>query len=120
SKLLSFIPGFSTGLPEGFEDTSEENMKKFMCIMESMTAEELDNPQIIKSTRIQRIARGSGTDAREIKQLLRQFNQMKKMMKGMKKGFGRRGGKMPAMPDLSAVMQQDGKAPKKITRGKKR
>ncbi|MHA1628807.1 MAG: signal recognition particle protein Srp19, partial [Candidatus Heimdallarchaeota archaeon] len=120
SKLLSFIPGFSTGLPEGFEDTSEENMKKFMCIMESMTAEELDNPQIIKSTRIQRIARGSGTDAREIKQLLRQFNQMKKMMKGMKKGFGRRGGKVPAMPDLSAVMQQDGKAPKKITRGKKR
>ncbi len=120
SKLLSFIPGFSTGLPEGFEDTSEENMKKFMCIMESMTAEELDNPQIIKSTRIQRIARGSGTDAREIKQLLRQFNQMKKMMKGMKKGFGRRGGKMPAMPDLSAVMQQDGRAPKKITRGKKR
>jgi len=118
SKLLSFIPGLSTGLPEGLQDTSEENMKKFMCMMESMTAEELDNPQIIKSTRIQRISRGSGTDPKEIKQLLTQFNQMKKMMKGMKKGIGRRGAKMPNMADLTA-MQSGGKTPK-ITRGKKK
>jgi signal recognition particle subunit SRP54 len=118
SKLLSFIPGFSTGLPEGLQDTSEENMKKFMCIMESMTAEELEKPQLIKSTRVQRIARGSGTDPKEIKQLLTQYNQMKKMMKGMKKGIGRRGAKMPNMADL-ASMQSGGKSPK-ITRGKKR
>ena len=119
SKILSFIPGMSQGLPEGFEDTSEENMKKFMCMMESMTADELDNPQIIKSTRIQRISRGSGTDAKDIKQLLQQFNQMKKMMKGMKKGLGRRGGKMPNMGDLAALQQGGGKG-QKITRGKKR
>ncbi|NHK29931.1 MAG: signal recognition particle protein [Asgard group archaeon] len=118
SKLLSFIPGFSTGLPEGLQDTSEENMKKFMCMMESMTAEELEKPQLIKSTRVQRIARGSGTDPKEIKQLLTQYNQMKKMMKGMKKGIGRRGAKMPNMADLAA-MQGGGKSPK-ITRGKKR
>lgn len=118
SKLLSFIPGFSTGLPDGLQDTSEENMKKFMCMMESMTADELDNPQIIKSTRVQRIAQGSGTDPKDIKQLLTQFNQMKKMMKGMKKGIGRRGAKMPNMADLAA-MQGGGKSPK-ITRGKKR
>ena len=119
SKILSFLPGFSTGLPAGFEDTSEENMKKFMCMMESMTAAELDNPTVIKSTRVQRIARGSGTDAKDVKQLLTQFNQMKKMMKGMKKGLGRRGGKMPNMPDLAA-MQQGASKGKKITRGKKR
>lgn len=117
SKILSFLPGFSQGLPDGLEDTSEENMKKFMCIMESMTAEELDDPGVIKSTRIQRIARGSGTDSKEVKQLLNQFNQMKKMMKGMKKGMGRRGGKMPNMADLAAL--QGGKQPK-ISRGKKR
>ncbi|NHJ87225.1 MAG: signal recognition particle protein [Asgard group archaeon] len=118
SKVLSFLPGFSTGLPEGLEDTSEENVKKFMCILESMTAEELDEPAVIKSTRIQRIARGSGTDPKEIKQLLTQFNQMKKMMKGMKKGMGRRGGKMPNIGDLAA-MQGGGKQPK-ITRGRQR
>ncbi|MFW9923006.1 MAG: signal recognition particle receptor subunit alpha [Candidatus Thorarchaeota archaeon] len=119
SKILSFIPGLSQGLPEGLEDTSEENMKKFMCMMESMTADELDDPNIIKSTRIQRIARGSGTDPKDIKQLLTQFNQMKKMMKGMKKGMGRRGGKMPNMADLAAL-QTGGKSGTKITRGKKR
>ena len=121
SKILSFLPGFSTGLPEGLDDTSEENMKKFMCMMESMTAQELDDPTVIKSTRIQRIARGSGTDPKDIKQLLQQFNQMKKMMKGMKKGMGRRGGKMPNMADLAGMQgAAAGKPPTKITRGKKR
>ncbi|MGC9778761.1 MAG: signal recognition particle protein [Candidatus Heimdallarchaeota archaeon] len=118
SKILSFLPGFSQGLPDGLQDTSEENMKKFMCMMESMTADELENPTLIKSTRVQRIARGSGTDVKEVKQLLNQFNQMKKMMKGMKKGMGRRGGKIPSMGDLAA-MQQGGKGTK-ITRGRKR
>lgn len=106
-------------MPAGLEDTSEENMKKFMCMMESMTADELDNPTVIKSTRLQRIARGSGTDAKDVKQLLNQFNQMKKMMKGMKKGLGRRGGKMPNMADLAAMQQGGAKGPK-VTRGKKR
>lgn len=119
SKVLSFLPGFSTGLPEGFEDTSSENMKKFMCMMESMTADELDNPTIIKSTRLQRIARGSGTDSKDVKQLIQQYNQMKRMMKGMKKGLGRRGGKMPNMADLAA-MQGGGKSAPKISKGKKR
>jgi signal recognition particle subunit SRP54 len=105
SKLLSFLPGFSQGLPQGLQDTSEENMKKFMCIMESMTAAELDDPSIIKSSRVDRIARGSGVDKKDVKQLLAQFNQMKKMMKGMKKGFGRRGAKMPNMGDLAALQK---------------
>lgn len=121
SKILSFLPGFSQGLPEGFEDTSEENMKKFMCMMESMTSDELDDPNIIKSNRVQRIARGSGTDPKDIKMLLTQFNQMRKMMKGMKgmKGMGRRGGKMPGMADLAAL-QGGGKNQPKVLRGKKR
>jgi len=119
SKVLSFLPGFSQGLPDGLQDTSEENMKKFMCMMESMTSEELENPNLIKNTRIDRIARGSGTDSTDIRNLLKQFNQMKKMMKGMKKGMGRRGAKMPNMGDLAAL-QGGGTKPKKISRGKKR
>jgi len=119
SKILSFLPGLSQGLPAGLEDTSEENMKKFMCMLESMTADELDDPALIKHSRVQRIARGSGTDTKDVKQLLNQFNQMKKMMKGMKKGLGRRGsGKMPNIPDISAL--QSGGKPPKITRGKVR
>ncbi|MEA2069925.1 MAG: signal recognition particle receptor subunit alpha [Asgard group archaeon] len=116
SKLLSFLPGFSQGLPQGFEAASEENMKKFMCMMESMTGEELDDPSIIKSSRIQRIARGAGVQQQEVKQLINQFNQMKKMMKNMKKGLGRRGGKMPNMKDLASLQGMQGS--KKIPRGK--
>ncbi|TFF84753.1 signal recognition particle protein [Candidatus Heimdallarchaeota archaeon] len=116
-KLLSFLPGFSQGLPEGLEDTSEENMKKFMCMMESMTADELNEPSIIKSSRVDRIAKGSGCTQAEVKQLLKQFFQMRKMMKQMKKGFGRRGAKIPNIGNLNAL-QKGMDIPKKYRRGK--
>ena len=52
--------------------------------MNSMTQEELKNPSLIKSNRINRIAKGSGTEPSEMRELLKQYNQIKKIMKGLK------------------------------------
>ncbi|RLD41208.1 MAG: signal recognition particle protein Srp19, partial [Bacteroidetes bacterium] len=53
----------------------------------SMTFDELANPQIIDSSRVNRIARGSGTTPRDVKELLKQYRQMKTMLKR----FGKKG-----------------------------
>jgi signal recognition particle subunit SRP54 len=54
-----------------------------------MTPEERRNPKIINGSRKKRIARGSGTSIQEVNQLLKQFDQMRKMMKMMQKGGGK-------------------------------
>ena len=62
-------------------------IKSIKAIISSMTEEERTNPDIIKGSRRQRIARGSGTDLTEVNKLLKQFEEMRKMMKaasGMK------------------------------------
>ncbi|HDG63783.1 MAG TPA: signal recognition particle protein Srp19, partial [Thermococcus sp.] len=53
--------------------------------MDSMTEEELENPEIINYSRIKRIARGSGTRPKDVRELLNQYKQMKKFFKGMDK-----------------------------------
>ena len=50
----------------------------------SMTVDEKENPKILNRSRIQRVARGSGTDEREVKELIKQYNNMRKMLKKMK------------------------------------
>jgi signal recognition particle subunit SRP54 len=52
--------------------------------MDSMTQQEKDEPLLLKSQRIRRIARGSGTNEKDVKALLNQWNRSKKMMRGMK------------------------------------
>jgi signal recognition particle subunit SRP54 len=76
----------------------EKAMAHMEAIIRSMTMDERVNPEIINSSRKQRIAKGSGTSVEEVNKLLRQFEQMKKMMKQfsdpkkMKRmGFGRFG-----------------------------
>jgi signal recognition particle subunit SRP54 len=67
-----------------------------------MTKYELDNPRVIKSSRIKRIALGSGTMPKDVRDLLKQHQQMQKMMKtfGKQRGRGRRGG-IPGIPGLT-------------------
>lgn len=85
SQLLSGLPGIGSSLPPEFDDMSKENMKKWVAILESMTDEELDNPRILrKSSRINRIARGSGTSLPVVQQLLKQYDQTRKLMKQMR------------------------------------
>ena len=64
-------------------EETESKLTKFKVLMNSMTKEELENPKIIKRSRINRIALGSGSDPQEIRDLLKQYNQSKKMMSNL-------------------------------------
>ncbi|NYZ79803.1 signal recognition particle protein Srp19, partial [Candidatus Micrarchaeota archaeon] len=73
-------------MPEGMAEQSEEKMKRFKVIMDSMTPTELEQPELIKATRIKRIAAGSGSEEKDVKELLKQFDASKKMLKQLKSG----------------------------------
>ena len=75
-----------SSMPEELVQMSEEKMKSYKYIMDSMTKRELEEPEIIKGDRIKRIARGSGRPEADIKELLKQFEMSKKMLKRFKKG----------------------------------
>lgn len=81
-KILKMIPGMPKITDEDQEKANIQ-LKKTKAIIQSMTPKERKNPDILKSSRKQRIAKGSGTDVQDINKLLNQFDQMKKMMKEM-------------------------------------
>jgi len=62
---------------------TQDKLNKFKYIMDSMTEEELENPEIIKGSRIKRIARGAGVETRDVKELLKYYRMTKSMMKGI-------------------------------------
>ncbi|MHA2377699.1 MAG: signal recognition particle protein Srp54 [Candidatus Thorarchaeota archaeon] len=98
-KVMEML-GLQYKLPDDIAEVQEENMNRWEVIMSSMTKEELDNPKTIKSSRIQRIAKGSGTSSRDVRDLLKQHQQMQKMMKQFgKQRRGRRGG-IPGLQGL--------------------
>ena len=86
--LMGMIPGMSN-LKISEKDIDESRIEKYKAIIRSMTKEERDKPEIIKSSRRVRIANGSGTSVQDVNQLLKQFDQTKELMKRMKNGsFG--------------------------------
>lgn len=85
-KVMQMLPGFGSSIPEEQFRVGEEKLKKFKVIMQSMTREELENPRIINASRIRRIARGSGTSEADVKELLKQYEMMQKMLKTFAKG----------------------------------
>ncbi|MDD5086766.1 MAG: signal recognition particle protein Srp54 [Candidatus Nanoarchaeia archaeon] len=85
NKITEMIPGFSQlKLPKDALKVQEGKLKKWKFIMESMSREELEDPDIITSSRIDRIASGSGSNAKEVRELLKQYKQSKKMAKMFK------------------------------------
>ncbi len=85
-KVTEMIPGFSNiRLPEGYLDVQEGKMKKWKYAIQSMTEKERENPEIIKADRISRIARGSGLSQQDVRDLLKNYKQAKKLL-GMAKG----------------------------------
>ncbi len=81
-KIASMLPGMSDKLQDQDMEATQERLARFRVIMDSMTEEELENPKLIKSSRIIRVARGSGTTTKEVKELLKQYDMSKKAMKG--------------------------------------
>jgi signal recognition particle subunit SRP54 len=82
--FLKMLPGMGHNLPEDVIDVAEERMERWRYIIQSMTNEERENPKILNSSRIRRIARGSGTNEKDIKELRNQYFQMKKLLKSMR------------------------------------
>jgi len=79
--LLKMIPGMSYNIPEEQMNMAEDALKKWRVIIQSMTSKEREKPKILSSSRIRRVARGSGTTEKEVKELIKQYNNMRKMMK---------------------------------------
>ena len=77
------MPGVSSKVKD--LDVNDESFTPIESIIYSMTPLERKTPDILNGSRKKRIANGSGTSVQEINQLIKQFNQMKKMMKIMKK-----------------------------------
>ncbi|NTV64486.1 MAG: signal recognition particle protein, partial [Oscillochloris sp.] len=93
-QIIGMIPGLSQ-LARNEELVSEKQLKLIEAIIFSMTIEERRHPELIKGSRRERIARGSGTSVQEVSQLTKQFQQMQRMMKqmaGAAKGGKGRGG----------------------------
>ena len=89
--VIGMIPGLESKLKGVTLDENQLSVNK--AIIQSMTKEERLNPDIIKASRRQRIAKGSGTSVQQVNQLIKQFEQSKELMKQMKnrKGFGLKG-----------------------------
>jgi len=92
SGVIDMIPGMGNRIPEELLVVQEEKLKKYKYIMDSMTPEERKDADLIHSSRIKRIANGSGTSQKDVRDLLKQYKQAKRMMKkvggmrGMKRG----------------------------------
>lgn len=87
SKLVDMIPGFSQlKMPKEMLEVQEGKLEKWKFIMDSCTKEELEDPDMISLGRVERIARGSGTTLAEVRELLKQYKQSKKLVKLMKGG----------------------------------
>lgn len=86
--LVGMIPGAGKALKD--VDIDDDAFKGIEAIIHSMTPSERGKPSIINSSRKKRIAKGSGTTIQEVNQLMKQFDQMSKMMKMMQGGGGRK------------------------------
>ena len=87
--LLGMIPGMGKAMKD--VDIDDNSFKPVEAIIRSMTNEERENPDVINGSRKNRIATGSGTSVQQVNQLLKQFNDMRKLMKTMNKmGGGKR------------------------------
>jgi len=84
-KILKMLPGMSYDLPEDKLKMAEEHLEKWRVIIQSMRPEEKENPKIFNSSRIRRVARGSGTNEKDVKELLKQYVMMRRMLKMFKR-----------------------------------
>jgi len=83
NKISELLPGGFAGKMKNVDmDDTQDRLQRFRIIMDSMTNEEMENPQIIRSSRVKRIARGAGVENKDVKELIKYYNMTKRMMKG--------------------------------------
>ncbi|HWI22506.1 MAG TPA: signal recognition particle protein [Baekduia sp.] len=99
TSILGMLPGFSAQQAKGLK-VDDSELDRVAAIILAMTPEERRRPEIIKGSRRLRIAKGSGTNVQAVNRLVKQFGQMRKMMKQLSKG---------GTPDIGAMMRQAGR-----------
>ncbi|MFP5349656.1 MAG: signal recognition particle protein [Gammaproteobacteria bacterium] len=104
ASLLDKLPGAGQMPANAKDQINDKQMKRLVAIINSMTPAERRTPDIIRGSRKRRIAAGSGTEVQEVNRLLKQFDQMQRVMKQMRKGGGLQRmmqsmkGRFPGMP----------------------
>ena len=98
-QIMSMLPLGSMEIPEGVYEVTGTKMVRYRIIMDSMTTLELDDPSTINSSRVQRIAMGSGAQIEEVRELLRYHKTMQRALKGFR---GAAGGRM----DMQRIMKR--------------
>jgi len=88
-QIMGMLPMGNMELPEGVYDVTSTKMVRYRIIMDSMTPYELDDPSLINSSRMQRIARGAGASPDEVRELLKYFKMMQRTLKGLRGGGGK-------------------------------
>ncbi|PIN73186.1 signal recognition particle protein [Candidatus Woesearchaeota archaeon CG10_big_fil_rev_8_21_14_0_10_45_16] len=103
-KIMEMIPGMGQlKMPKDMLKTQEGKLEKWRYMMNSMTKRELEDPDVFNAERIDRVAAGSGVEINEVRELLKQYRQSKKMMKmfkgeqDMNKLMKKMKGRMPGM-----------------------
>jgi signal recognition particle subunit SRP54 len=87
NKIVDMIPGLgSANIPKDMLKDREVELEKWKPLLGSMTREELENPDIITGPRVDRISRGAGQPTSNLRSMLKQYRQSKKMMKMLKPG----------------------------------
>lgn len=100
SKVMDMMPGMGGQMAKMKDKVDDRSMVRVEAILNSMTRRELDRPDILDGNRRLRIARGSGTSVQEVNRLIKQFEQVKKMMRQMKGKKGRRMASRMSFPPL--------------------
>ncbi|MCK4341539.1 MAG: signal recognition particle protein [Phycisphaerae bacterium] len=106
--ILKMIPGVGSALKD--IDMPEEELNRFKGMIQSMTPRERQNPEILEASRRRRIARGSGCEPQEVSGLVKQFTQMRGMMKQMA-GLGM-GGRLKMTQQMARMGMTDGNIPR--------
>ena len=89
--ILKMLPGMNKAMQGIDLEDSEKKMKQVKCIIQSMTFKERANPKLMNPSRKKRIASGAGVDISEVNRLVKQFEEMQKMMKQFGGGKGKHG-----------------------------
>ena len=88
-QIMGMLPLGNMQVPEGVYDVTSTKMVRYRIIMDSMTPNELDDPGLINSSRMQRIAHGSGATPDEVRELLKYFKTMQRTLKNLRGGGGK-------------------------------
>lgn len=100
SQIMGMLPGVPKDALQEVEKDGGRSLTRVEAIINSMTPLERDRPAVLNGSRRRRIARGSGTSVQEVNQLLKQFTDMRKMMKQMSRGKGRGRGRLARLPGM--------------------